>query len=130
MGPTAGRHACIPRGSAGHILTLHLLVDASPLTSWSAGLCLPTAISAQRPAGGTNAMGATECSRSPTTVPLQESAAPSGTEAASPCGGLPAWPVCSAAMLTPWARPLPPCWGVVLSSPDTYYLAFNCGFLC
>lgn len=59
----------------GH-LTAHPLVCR-------ALLCLPTAISAQRPAAGTNAMGATECSRSPTTVPLQESAAPGSTEAAS-----------------------------------------------
>lgn len=120
----------ISRGSAGHILTLHLLVDASSLTSWSAGLCLPTTISAQRPAGGTNAMGGHRVQQEPHHCPPPGERCPGGTEAASPCGGLPAWPVCSAAMLTPWAHPLPPCWGVVLSPPDTYHLAFNHGFRC
>ena len=107
VGPTAGRHACTARGSAGHILTLCLLVETSQLTSWSAGLCLPTTVAAQRPTGGTNVMGATKCRRNPTTIPLQESVAPSSTEGASPCSGLPARPVCSAAMPTPWAHPLP-----------------------
>lgn len=77
-----------------------------PLSS-QAGLqdCLPITLTARRPTRSINAMGTTECNRSSTTVPLQEIAVPSSTEGASPCSGLPTWPLCSAAMSHPMSHP-------------------------
>lgn len=100
-----------------------------PLSS-QAGLqdCLPTIIAAQIPTRSTNAMGTTERNRSSTTVPLQEIAVPSGTEGASPCSGLPTWPLCSAAMPTLCHIPCPTCWDDDLSPAHTHHFACIHGF--
>jgi len=97
VGPTAGRLARTARSSAGD-LAAHQLVCRALHSQHNR---------CTRPTGGTDAMGATKCNRRPAAVSFQESTFPSGTEGAGPRGALPAWSVCSAAIPSPWAHPLP-----------------------